>query len=128
MSTTRNFQEPREQEAQEHKFNLTDLHKLRLVDKLTACHGYNVLENNPWMQTVVKEKKKKKKVSFKPTEIFGREAILPQCMNNHDLTIKLGNLHAPTCANSSQETVEVLGQYAWMNRKFLISCRYKQKD
>ena len=52
--------------------------------------------------------KKNKTVSFKPTEIYGREFDLRQCVDNHNHVVNNGRLHAPECANFEQETVEVL--------------------
>ena len=67
----------------------------------------------------------KKRVTFKPTEIFGRDAILPNCVVKYGRSLNLDSLHSPHCPNFQHETPEVLGQYSFMNRKFLIECRYK---
>lgn len=67
---------------------------------------------------------RKKIVRFKPTELFGRGPILPHCAERFGHHPKNSSLHAPQCSNAKFETVQVLGQHAWMNREFLISCRY----
>jgi hypothetical protein len=69
-------------------------------------------------------KKTKKSVQFKQTEIFGNEAIYPYCVKKYNHDTKGQHLHAPECSNANAETVEVLGQYRWMNRKSLIEGRH----
>ena len=69
-------------------------------------------------------KRPKKTVQFKQTEIFGNEPIYPYCVERRNYNIKDHHLHAPECSNAAAETIEVLGQYRWMNRKFLIEGRY----
>ena len=68
--------------------------------------------------------KLKKSVHFKQTEIFGNEPIYPYCVKKYNHDTKMQHLHAPKCPNAVSETIEVLGQYRWMNRKFLIEGRY----
>ena len=105
----------------EKKLESKQLCKFGFVDMLTRIHDYNVLENNPWFKNKPRSKKKKR-VSFKPTEIFGRECVLPQCVEGSH--VKFGYLHAVHCKNSLQETPEILGQHVWMNRQFLIKSRF----
>ena len=69
-------------------------------------------------------RKPKKSVRFKQTEIFGNEPIYPYCVTKYNHNTRGPQLHAPQCSNAVTETVEVLGQYRWMNRKFLIEGRY----
>jgi hypothetical protein len=113
----------RKGEMRERSSGMKDLCKFGLVDMLTQIHGYNVLENNPWLKPKARLKVKKR-VSFKPTEIFGRDCTLPQCINSQSLDKESGHLHATHCRNFLQETPEVLGQHVWMNRKFLIKSRF----
>ena len=98
------------------------LPKFGFIDMLKKVHGYNVFENNRWFQTK-HQVKIKKRVSFKPTEIYGRESILPYCRDKYNHTVKSGYLHASNCSNFLQESPEILGQYTWMNREFLIKAR-----
>ena len=90
--------------------------------------SYNVLENNRWFisrprAAIVKH------VSFKPTEIFGRDAILPYCNKRGEVSKPFSNhLHSPHCPNYFHESVEVLGQYNWMNKEFLVKSRFKLRD
>ena len=69
-------------------------------------------------------KKTKKNVQFKQTEIFGNEPIYPYCVTKYNHNTKGQHLHAPECSNAAAETIEVLGQHRWMNRKFLIAGRH----
>lgn len=69
-------------------------------------------------------KKTKKFVRFKQTEIFGNETIYPYCVEKYNHNTKGQHLHAPECSNANAETVDVLGQYKWMNRKSLIEGRH----
>ena len=101
----------------------TSLCKFGFIDMLTRVHGFNVLDNNPWFTAQVGVQTKKK-VSFKPTEIFGRDDVLPHCVNNHSHNVESGHLHAIHCKNYLQETPEILGQHVWMNRRFLIESRF----
>ena len=82
----------------------------------TRCPGKSILK-----KTV---KATRKTVQFKQTEIFGNEPIYPYCVEKYDHDTKAQHLHAPECVNSTAETIEVLGQYRWMNKKFLIEGRY----
>ena len=66
--------------------------------------------------------RKKKNVTFKPTEIFGRDPILPNCVA--EFNPEANNLHDLNCPNSKHETIDILGQQMWMNKKFLMKCRY----
>ena len=69
-------------------------------------------------------RKPKKSVQFKQTEIFGNDPIYPYCVTKYNHNTRDHQLHTPQCSNAVTETVEVLGQYRWMNRKFLIEGRY----
>ena len=65
-----------------------------------------------------------KSVRFKPTEIFGEEAIFPHCSEKlNGKTINF-TLHNRNCPNFSSETPEVLGEHTWMNRQFHLISRY----
>lgn len=68
--------------------------------------------------------KKSTSVRFKPTELYGNDPVHPYCMEKHDRKASNGFLHASTCINRASESVEVLGQHVWMNRLFLMRCRY----
>lgn len=101
------------------------LPKFNLVEMLRSCHGYDVLKDNPWFKCETSfTPKKNNRVSFKLTEIFGRDPILPQCRENLSCTVQRGNLHADGCPNALEEVVEILGQHSWMSREFLIKCRF----
>ncbi len=67
----------------------------------------------------------KKKVKFSITEIKSTDIQLPYCRRVHP-HVGTGRLHAPTCSNSAQETVEILGQGAWLNRVFILDTQMSQ--
>lgn len=74
-------------------------------------------------KSILKQAKgKSKTVRFKPTEIFGEEAVLPNC--NKNFNRNTGHLHDPKCPNAASETPEVLGEHTWMNRQFHLMWRY----
>ena len=65
-------------------------------------------------------RKPKKSVRFKQTEIFGNEPIYPYCVTKYNHNTRGQQLHAPECSKAVTETVEVLGQYRWMNRTSIL--------
>ena len=56
-------------------------------------------------------------VRFATTEIGN---ALPHC-RRYGITANK-QLHSPSCKNSEHETPTVLGQHAWLNRVFILSC------
>ena len=107
------------------------LEKFGFVDLLEKIHGKDLRTNNPWLNPsahrVQWKDRFKKQVQFSTIEINSTSAQLPHCRRMHP-HVKAGQLHAPTCRNSAQETVEVLGEHAWQNRVFILDAhmRYMQ--
>ena len=99
------------------------LEKFGFIDMLEKIHGRDLRTNNPWLNPAASrvrwKDRFKKKVRFSTTEINSTSAQLPYCRRIHP-HVKAGQLHAPTCRNSAQETVEVLGEHAWQNRVFIL--------
>ena len=102
---------------------------LQLLEKI---HGKDLTANNPWFNPSAKSRDRwreryKKKVRFSTTEIVTSE--LPQCRYRQIKALKPGQLHAISCPNSTQETVEVLGEHVWQNRVFILeSCKSHVKS
>ena len=83
--------------------------------------------NYPRGKSILRRKKSKNKsVRFRQTEIFGNQPIHPYCVEKYGHDTKNNHLHAPQCSNASEETIGVLGEHRWLNRLFLIKCRYKR--
>lgn len=100
-----------------------ELEKFGFIELLETIHGKDLRTNNPWFnpsaRRVYWKDRFKKHVHFSTTEINSTSAQLPHCRRAHP-RVKAGQLHAPTCRNSTQETVEVLGEHAWQNRVFIL--------
>ena len=99
------------------------LEKFGFIELLETIHGKDLRTNNPWFNPSTRRvhwyDRFKKQVHFSTTEINSTDAQLPYCRRMYP-RVKAGQLHAPTCRNSAQETVEVLGGNAWQNRVFIL--------
>ena len=96
--------------------------KSGFVDMLETVFKKDLRSDNPLFTpfaTRLNCTKYQKNVRFSTTEIGNGQ--LPYCRRSY-VNTKEGVLHAPSCYNSTQETVDVLGQYAWMNRVFILDC------
>ena len=103
---------------------VSKLHKFGFLELLEKIHGKDLRTNNPWMNPSASKinwkARTKKRVRFSTTEISGKRAELPYCRKKGDPVMKPGQLHATSCRNASQETVEVLGDHVWQNRVFIL--------
>ncbi len=96
--------------------------KSGFVELLETVFKKDLRINNPFLTpfaTRTHSKKYHKKVRFSTTETCNGQ--LPYCRRSY-LETKGGSLHSPDCYNATQETVDVLGQYTWMNRAFILDC------
>ena len=95
------------------------LSKFGFLEMLEEIFGQDLRKDNPWFNRLP-NKRTFKKVRFNTFEIFTNE--LPHC-RRHDCRVKdPGQLHASSCSNSQQETLEVLGSNTWQNRVFILEC------
>lgn len=103
----------------------TKLPKFNLVEKLQVIFQKDLITNNPWLNPNASKNHwqklhAKKRVHFKMTEIQSDSAELPNCWKTNT-KIRFGCLHDATCKNSSQETVEILGNLKWLSRANVIN-------
>ena len=103
----------------------SSLKKYGFLELLENIHNKDLKTNNPWLNPTVTankqywRKRHKKQVRFGSTEIC--PASLPHCRRNGNFgQISEGKLHAASCRNATQETVEVLGDRVWLNRVFIL--------
>ena len=106
------------------------LPKFGFLDMLERIHGMDLRINNPWFNPTASKRhwkaRSRKRVRFASTEINSDCFELPWCqLRKENLFTKPGQLHSPTCRNANQETVDVLGQYAWQNRVFILENHMK---
>ena len=87
--------------------------KFNLAEKLISIFGRNPRDS--WFRS--KLKPKWKYVRFSTTEI---DNTLPHCRRYGNYII--GHLHSPECPNSQYESPDILGDNAWQNRVFILSC------
>jgi hypothetical protein len=108
----------------ETNMNVGRLHKFGFLELLEKIHGRDLRTNNPWLNPTASRIHWKarygKHVRFRTTEISSKHAELPWSRNRGDIVIRPGQLHAPNCRNSNQETVEVLVEHVWQNRVFIL--------
>jgi len=104
--------------------SISKLHRFGFLELLEKIHGKDLRTNNPWLNPAASrghwKARSRKRVRFSTTEISSKRAELPYCRKKGDPVIKPGQLHAPTCRNATQETVEVLGDHVWQNRVFIL--------
>ena len=98
-----------------------ETYKFGFVRLLEEIHGKDLKSCNPWLNPKISPRRKtNKRVRFKTTELTS--PILPHCRRKtNDEYIPEGQLHANSCINSSQETVNIIGEQAWHSRVFLIN-------
>ena len=105
------------------------LPRFGLLDMLEKAHGRDLRSQNPWLSPTASRShwkaKSRKKVRFRTTEISSNFLELPWCQRKGNFVIKPGQLHAANCRNSSQETVDVLGDDVWQNRVFILADHMK---
>ena len=108
--------------SNQHSIGSISVKKDGFVEMLQKAFKRDLINNNRYLKNppvTHSQRKWKDMVHFCLTEIECKE--LPYCRRSCSNT-KPGSLHAPDCYNATQETVEVLGQGAWINRVFLLDC------
>ena len=98
------------------------LPKYGFVDRLETIFNRDLRTKNPWFNPDIPsnyDRGRPKKVRIRTVEIQNMAPELPYCRRNNS-SVKLGQLHASHCKNSSQETAEVIGDHALQNRQFII--------
>lgn len=104
------------------KLTCTKLLKFGFVNQLETIFNKNLRMNNPWFNSEALNsyfEKRPKKVRIKTTEILADTPQLPNCRRNGS-SVKPGQLHATSCKNAAQETLDIIGDHAYQNRQFII--------
>ena len=100
-----------------------ELPRFGFVKQLEKIFQKDLISNNPWLNPDSNRKfcsgKVKKKVRFKATEIESELEELPNCWDD-TTKIRYGHLHAPSCKNSEQESMEQMNKTQWLCRAHII--------
>jgi hypothetical protein len=99
--------------------------QFNFLQKLEVIFQKELRANNPWFNPNASKShwqqlQVKKRVHFKMTQIQSDSAQLPYCWKANT-KVRFGCLHDATCRNSSQETVEAMGNLRWLSRAHVIN-------